>query len=84
MAVDRSHEHGITPREQQIMDLYESGVPMLRICADLKLGYGTLQNIVYRYNFANIDREMNRIEAAIRSADRAYQRALAGSGGRFA
>ena len=77
-------QHGLGAREQQIMDLCDAGQSTDAITTALGLERVYVRQVVGRYQFGKLAREMSAIEAATRHADRLYQRALAASGGSYA
>lgn len=43
MEADRPHVHGLTPREQEVLDLIAEGMTSREIASALHIGYGTVR-----------------------------------------
>lgn len=84
MVVTDDRHHGLSAREQQIMDLHDDGAKPGVIARMLALNTGYVVQIIRTYDFALCWANTTRFERGVRAAEAAYREALAASGGRYA
>lgn len=73
----------MTPREQQVVDLIDAGVPAQRVARLTGLSVGYVRQLGRTYNFDSLDRQEQRRHAAIRVASIAHAAALLATGKRY-
>lgn len=79
----RPHGHGLTPREQEIMDLSDADLSAEAIARELRIDLGYVRATIRNFDFAHCWHNSDRADRKTREADRRYQAALAASGGRY-
>lgn len=75
--------HGITPREQQVIDLYESGLDPARIARSMGVSRKYASSIISTYAFHRVWGAGDKFNAMVRQGTADLARAIARSGGQF-
>lgn len=80
---DKRH-HGLSAREQEIMDLHDAGISEKMIATELGIKRITVRGIVQRYDFTSVWNASNDFDRMVRQGSRNLAAACAASGGQFA
>lgn len=75
-----SRDYGLTPREQEIMDLHDAGRSNAQIVRRLSTDAGYVAATIRNYAFASCWSNSARFERKVRASDRLYVAALAAAG----
>ncbi|MBY0306418.1 MAG: LuxR C-terminal-related transcriptional regulator [Sphingomonas sp.] len=81
--IDNSH-HGLSAREQEIMDLFAGGASEKDIATQLNVSRRYIHQTIGHYNFASVWSHGNRFNQMVVRGTKALAAACAASGGRFA
>lgn len=84
MACQGPAHHGLSAREQEIMDLYDAGDSEAAIAAQLDLQRPYVRQVVQWFDFQTVWCQGNRFDAMVRRGSQALAAACARTGGRFA
>ncbi len=74
----------MTPREQQVMTLFEGGAGLLAIARELSLAPNYVAAIVNSYDFTRLEGAQRRYETRLCAANDAHVRAVLATGRRYA
>jgi DNA-binding NarL/FixJ family response regulator len=73
----------MTPREQQVVDMIDAGVPVQKIARLTRLSAAYVRQLGRAYNFDSLERQEQRQHAAIRAASIAHAAAVLATGKRY-
>lgn len=75
--------HGLSHREQEIMDLHDGGISEKMIATELALDRGYVRQIIQRYDFTSVWNAGNKFDAMVAQGSQALARAIERTGKRF-
>lgn len=73
----------MTPREQQVVDLIDAGVPAAQVAEQTGLSVTYVRQLGRTYDFGSLARQEQRRHAAIRAASAAHAAAILATGKRY-
>lgn len=75
--------HGLSAREQEIMDLHDAGVSDRMIAAEMKLQRHYVRQIIQMYDFTSVWAAGNKFDRMVVKGSDALAQAIARTGRRF-
>lgn len=75
--------HGLSAREQEIMDLHDAGVSEKMIASEMGIKRITVRGIIQRYDFTSVWSAGNKFDAMVAQGSQALARAIERTGKRF-
>ena len=83
MLDSENRHHGLSKREQEIMDLHDAGVSQKIIADELGLQRQYVRQIIQLYDFPSVWNAGNKFDAMVAQGSQALARAIERTGKRF-
>ncbi len=77
------NSHGLSKREQEIMDLHDAGISQKMIAEQLRLQRSYVRQTVQYYDFTSVWNAGNKFDAMVVAGSQALARAIERTGKRF-